>query len=85
VLVILTLLVRKIHSSVIIFLAVSLVVNLSPSSVCLSLQEENYFVGLSYYIYITASGLFSKYHEVEILFTVWKIVNIVEYPAVSEY
>jgi len=38
---------------------------------------ENYFVGLSYYIYITASGLFSKYHEVEILSTVWKIVNIV--------
>jgi len=64
---------------VIIFLAISLVVNLSLSSlssVYLSLQEENYFVGLSY-IYITASGLFSKYHEVEILSTVWKIVNIV--------
>jgi hypothetical protein len=37
----------------------------SLSSVCLSLQEENYFVGLCCYIFITASGLFSKYHEVE--------------------
>jgi len=65
---------------VIIFLAISLVVNLSLSSlssICLSLQEENYFVGLSYYIYITASGLFSTYHEVVLLSTAWKIVNIV--------